>query len=68
LEPKRHCLAGAGILEARTIVEREALLFNKLAVMPRRRKLDLEAIRASLNIECPHCHATLRPAEYMRLD
>jgi len=36
--------------------------------MPRRRKLDLEAIRASLNIECPRCHATLRPAEYMRID
>jgi DNA-directed RNA polymerase subunit RPC12/RpoP len=36
--------------------------------MPRRRKLDLEAIRASLNIECPHCHETLRPAERMRLD
>jgi DNA-directed RNA polymerase subunit RPC12/RpoP len=36
--------------------------------MPRRRKFDLEAIRASLDIECPHCHATLRPAEHMRLD
>ena len=36
--------------------------------MARRRKLDLEAIRASLNIECPHCHAMLRPSERMRLD
>jgi O-methyltransferase len=30
--------------------------------MPRRRKLDIEAIRAALNIECPHCHASVRPA------
>jgi DNA-directed RNA polymerase subunit RPC12/RpoP len=36
--------------------------------MPRRRKLDPEAIRAALNIECPHCHASLAPAEFMRLD
>jgi DNA-directed RNA polymerase subunit RPC12/RpoP len=36
--------------------------------MPRRSKLDLEAMRASLNVDCPHCHAALSPAEYMRLD
>lgn len=29
---------------------------------------DIEAIRASLNIDCPHCNAVLGPADYMRLD
>jgi hypothetical protein len=36
--------------------------------MPRRSKLSLEALRSVGNEECPHCHAILSPAEYLRLD
>jgi len=35
---------------------------------PPSRSLSLEAIRASLNIDCPHCHATLGPADWQMID
>jgi len=34
----------------------------------RSRKLDLEKIRAALNVTHPHCHAELEPDERIRLD
>jgi hypothetical protein len=36
--------------------------------MPRRSKYDFEAMRASMNIECPNCSAILTPAEQIRVD
>jgi ribosomal protein S27AE len=36
--------------------------------MPRRSKLNLEAIRSAGNVGCPHCNVILSPAEYLRLD
>ena len=36
--------------------------------MAGRRKLDLEKIRAALNVQCPHCGADLAPNERVRLD
>jgi DNA-directed RNA polymerase subunit RPC12/RpoP len=36
--------------------------------MPRRSKLNLEAIRSVGNVDCPHCNAILSPSEYLRLD
>jgi ribosomal protein S27AE len=36
--------------------------------MPRRGKLDLERIRASLNTICPHCGHSITPAERMHVD
>lgn len=36
--------------------------------MPPRRKLDLEKIRAALNVRCPHCSVDLAPSERVRLD
>jgi predicted Zn finger-like uncharacterized protein len=36
--------------------------------MPRRSMYDFEAMRASMNIECPHCHAVLTPAEHIPVD
>jgi len=33
-----------------------------------RRRLSPEAIQQSLNIECPHCHAILGPADRQRVD
>jgi len=33
-----------------------------------RRRLSFEAIRESLNIECPDCHAMLDPADRERID
>jgi hypothetical protein len=32
------------------------------------RKLDLEKIRASLNVTCPHCNASTPPDKQVRLD
>jgi len=34
----------------------------------RSRKLDLEQIRAALNVTCPHCGASLPPDKQMRID
>jgi len=36
--------------------------------MARKRSLSVEAIQQSLNIECPHCHAILDPADLQRID
>jgi DNA-directed RNA polymerase subunit RPC12/RpoP len=36
--------------------------------MPRRGKLDLDQIHASLVIACPHCTAKIGPEEYKRVD
>jgi predicted RNA-binding Zn-ribbon protein involved in translation (DUF1610 family) len=36
--------------------------------MPRRHKLDLEKISASLETLCPHCGARIGPEEYKRVD
>ena len=36
--------------------------------MPRRSKLNLEAIRSVVKVECPHFHPILSPAEYLRVD
>ena len=36
--------------------------------MPRRSKYNLDAIRAASNLDCPHCHADLNAAEYLRVD
>ena len=36
--------------------------------MPRRGKIDLEIIRASLAIICPHCSASIEPEVQKRLD
>jgi len=36
--------------------------------MATRRFLSLEAIEASLNTECPHCHAVLGLADRQRID
>jgi len=36
--------------------------------MPPRRKLDLEKIRAALNITCPHCGTGIPPDKQMRVD
>jgi hypothetical protein len=36
--------------------------------MARRRSLSLEAIRESLNTQCPHCNAILGPADRQRID
>ena len=38
------------------------------AAMPRRSRYDLDAIRAASNLDCPHCHAVLNAAEYLRVD
>jgi hypothetical protein len=35
--------------------------------MPRS-KINLEKINAALNIVCPHCQATLSPADWQRVD
>jgi hypothetical protein len=37
-------------------------------IMSRRRNSDLEKIRASLDITCPHCNARLWPDEQQRVD
>jgi len=36
--------------------------------MPRRGKLDLEKIRASLATECPYCGHSITPAERTHID
>jgi predicted RNA-binding Zn-ribbon protein involved in translation (DUF1610 family) len=36
--------------------------------MPSRKKLDHEAIRASLGTNCPHCGTRITPDEYKRVD
>jgi hypothetical protein len=39
--------------------------------MPRRSKYDFEAMRASMNVECPHCHAVLlllSTSDWIRID
>jgi hypothetical protein len=36
--------------------------------MPRRSKRDIESLRSVGNETCPHCDATLSPAEYLRVD
>jgi DNA-directed RNA polymerase subunit RPC12/RpoP len=36
--------------------------------MPRRRAQDIEAIRASLNTNCPHCGHSITPAEREHID
>jgi DNA-directed RNA polymerase subunit RPC12/RpoP len=36
--------------------------------MPRRRKLDLEAIRERSKLECPHCHERTDHAACLRVD
>jgi hypothetical protein len=36
--------------------------------MPRTRKLDLEKIKATLTIACPHCLAILAPQEWQQVD
>ena len=36
--------------------------------MPRRRNSDLEKIRASLDVTCPHCSARIAPEEQKRVD
>jgi hypothetical protein len=36
--------------------------------MPARRKLDLEKIRGSLTVTCPHCGAGIPPQQQTRID
>jgi len=38
------------------------------SLMGGKRSMSLEAVRASLNIECPHCHHSITPAERMHID
>jgi len=35
--------------------------------MPARRKYNLEAIRASLNLICPKCQAEIEPSQILRI-
>jgi len=36
--------------------------------MSRHGKLDLEKILKSLNVTCPHCNASITPAQQTRID
>jgi hypothetical protein len=35
--------------------------------MPARRKINIEAIRASLNLICPKCQAEIEPSQILRI-
>ncbi len=36
--------------------------------MPRRSKMDLAKLHASMDTTCPHCGFTISPAELVRID
>jgi len=55
---------GASFWEVRPVYTRDSAGRN----MPRRRNLDLEKLRASLDVACPHCGVRIAPENQLRVD